>query len=197
MRTHGWGGDPPATDDAARARILAGAVACIDELGPGADVAKVAERVGVTRQTVYRYFPSRRALFQAVAAERAGSLIDRLADHLAGLRDPADAIVEIVLFCLRVLPDDPQLAFIAQPGRGDALITTSAAPGMALVVLDQLPVDLGHLGAGERAILAEHMVRLLQGLLLDASTAGRADDELRAFLHACLDQHLHRPTIRR
>lgn len=46
--------------------------------GEGADLAKVAERVGVTRQTVYRYFPSRRALFQAVAAARAGSLVERL-----------------------------------------------------------------------------------------------------------------------
>jgi len=196
MRTHGWAGDPPATDEEAAARIVAAARDCLDERGARADLATVAERLGVTRQTVYRYYPSRRALFEAVAAERVEALVTRLADHLAGIAEPGDAVVEVVLHCVRALPDDPQLAFIAEPGRGDALIMTSDAPRLTAEVLAGLPIDLGGLDAGERAILAEHMVRLLQSLLLDASTAGRDDDDLRRFLHACLDHHLHRPTIR-
>jgi AcrR family transcriptional regulator len=199
MRTHGWGGDPPATDEDAAARIVAAAVACVDEHGAGADVAKVAERVGVTRQTVYRYFPTRRALFEAVATHRAGPLVDRLTAHLAGFDDPSDAIVEVVLFCLRALRDDPRLAFIAEPGRADALITASGAPRMALAVIRELPIDLAGLDEQRAATLAEHMVRLLQALLLDAATGARDDEDLRRFLHACLDHHtrdLHAATIR-
>jgi AcrR family transcriptional regulator len=196
MRTHGWAGDPPATDEEAAARIVAAARDCLDERGARADLATVAERLGVTRQTVYRYFPSRRALFEAVAAERVEALVAQLASHLAGVPEPGDAVVEVVLHCLRVLPDDPQLAFIAEPGRGDALIMTSDAPRLTAEVLARLPIDLSGLDGGERAVLAEHMVRLLQSLLLDASTERRDDDDLRRFLHACLDQHLHRPTIR-
>jgi AcrR family transcriptional regulator len=199
VRTHGWAGDPPATDDEAVERIVAAARACLDERGAGADLAQVAERLGVTRQTVYRYFPSRRALFETVAAERVDALVDRLAAHLGGTGapgDPGEAVVEVVLHCVRVLPDDPQLAFIAEPGRGDALIMTADAPRLTAAVLDRLPIDLGRLGPEERAVLAEHMVRLLQSLLLDESTAARDDADLRRFLRACLAHHLHRPTIR-
>ena len=196
MRTHGWSGHPPATDEEAVERIVAAARACLDERGAEADLAQVAERLGVTRQTVYRYFPSRRALFETVAAERVDALVERLAAHLAGVDDAGDAVVEVVLHCVRVLPDDPQLAFIAEPGRGDALIMTSDAPRLTAGVLDRLPIDLGRLDPGQRAVLAEHMVRLLQSLLLDESTTGRDDADLRRFLHACLAHHLHRPTIR-
>jgi hypothetical protein len=34
------------------------------------------------------------------------------------------------------------------------------------------------------------MVHLLQVLLLDAATGARDEDDLRRFLHACLDHHL-------
>lgn len=196
VRTHGWAGDPPATDEEAAERIVAAARACLDSGDTRAGLAGVAERLGVTRQTVYRYFPTRRALFEAVAAEQVDALVGRLADHLTGIDEPADALVEVTLHCVRVLADDPQLAFIAEPGRADALIMTSDAPRITADVLEQLPIDLGALGPGERAVLAEHMVRLLQSLLLDPSTGDRDDDDLRAFLHACLDHHLHRPTIR-
>ena len=54
MRTHGWAGNPPATDEEAAARIVAAAIACVETAGADADLAMVAERVGVTRQTVYR-----------------------------------------------------------------------------------------------------------------------------------------------
>ena len=190
MRTHGWAGDPPATDEEAADRIVAAAIECVERLGPDADLAAVAESVGVTRQTVYRYFPSRRALFEAVALQRLGSLIDRLTDRLDGVTDTAEAIVEVMVFCIRTLPADPQLAFVAQPGRADALIMRSDAPLTAIAILRQLPIDLGGLDPEGLTTLAEHMVRLIQALLLDAATATRRDDDLRRFLHACLDHHL-------
>ena len=196
MRTHGWSGDPPATDEEAAARIVAAAIECVEESGGDADLAAVADRVGVTRQTVYRYFPSRLALFEAVAVQRVGSLIDRLAAHVDGLTDTTEAIVEVMLFCLRTLPEDPQLAFIAQPGRADALIMRPDAPQLSAVILRSLPIDIGSLDDDGFATLSEHMVRLMQSLLLDPATAVRGDDDLRAFLHACLDHHV-RPGVSR
>ncbi|MCK9926298.1 TetR/AcrR family transcriptional regulator [Frankia sp. Mgl5] len=195
MRTHGWGGDPPETDAEATARIIAAAVECLRAPDAGADLAKVAVRLGITRQTVYRYFPSRDALFAAVAAERAEALVARLAAHLTHFSDPREALVEAMLHCVRMLPTDPLLSFIARPGRADALITTPDAPELTLDVLNRLPVDLGHLDVTQRALLAEHMVRLLQSLLLDEATGQREDCDLRRFLHACLDHHLAGQTI--
>lgn len=196
MRTHGWGGQPPATDGEARRRIVTAAIACVDEHGDAADVAKVAARLRITRQTVYRYFPSRRALFEIVGAEATGPLVKRLRRHLRGIDDPAEAVVELVFWCIRRLPLDRRLSFIASPGRADALVLSPQAPQLAAAVVDQLPLDLSHLPDADRPLLVEHMVRLVQALLLDPGTRDRSDSDLRRFLGACLRPVVHAKTIR-
>jgi len=67
MRTHGWGGLTPTDDDEAATRILQAALALVRETGSAPGIAQVAESVRVTRQTVYRYFPSADALLAATA----------------------------------------------------------------------------------------------------------------------------------
>ena len=67
MRTHGWSGSAPASDDEAIARILDAAGKAIDARGADFSIADVARTLGVTRQTVYRYFPSTDALLVASA----------------------------------------------------------------------------------------------------------------------------------
>ena len=63
MRTHGWGGATPASDDEAIERILDAASDAIDERGADIRIADVARTLGVSRQTVNsiengRYLPS-------------------------------------------------------------------------------------------------------------------------------------------
>ena len=130
-----------------------------------------------------------------MAFQRVGSLIDRLGDHVRGITDTAEAVVEVMVFCLHILPEDPQLAFIAQPGRADALIMRPDAPRLSHAILRGLPIDFSGLDDEAFRTLAEHAVRLIQSLLLDPGTAVRSDEELRAFLHACLDHHVH-PMVR-
>ena len=94
MRTHGWSGSAPvsddetelsfspntdASDDEAIARILAAASKAIDARGADFSIADVARTLGVTRQTVYRYFPSTDALLVAAAVHAASGFLDRLA----------------------------------------------------------------------------------------------------------------------
>ena len=57
MRTHGWAGSPPRDGEEARSRILAAARQRLAADG-SASTSDVASDLGVTRQTVYRYFPS-------------------------------------------------------------------------------------------------------------------------------------------
>ena len=57
MRSHGWSGNAPASDEEAIDRILDVADAIIAERGSAVRIADVARTLGVTRQTVYRYFP--------------------------------------------------------------------------------------------------------------------------------------------
>ena len=93
MRTRGWAGATPSSDEEAAARILSAAKIAIERDGD-VNIADIARAVGVTRQTVYRYFPSADALLVAAAFDSASDFLDQLAAHLSGLTDPAGAVVE-------------------------------------------------------------------------------------------------------
>ena len=119
MRTHGWSGSAPATDDEAVARILAAAGNAIDERGADVSIADVARTLGVTRQTVYRYFPSTDALLVAAAVHAADDFLDRLAEHLHGITDPVSAVTEAIATALEWLPKDKHIGLLVAPGRAD------------------------------------------------------------------------------
>ena len=91
MRTHGWSGSAPATDEEAIARILDAAGKAIDAQGADFSITDVARTLGVTRQTVYRYFPSTDALLVAAAVHAASGVLDRMTAHLQGITDPTSA----------------------------------------------------------------------------------------------------------
>ena len=67
MRSHGWAGNTPASDEEAIERILNAADQIISERGSAMRIADVARILEVTRQTVYRYFPGTEALLIATA----------------------------------------------------------------------------------------------------------------------------------
>src|SRR3954471_20836143 len=112
MRTHGWSGSAPATDEEAISRILAAASKAIDERGADISIADVARALGVTRQTVYRYFPSTDALLVAAAVHAAAGFLDRLAAHLAGITDPVEAVTEAIATALEWLPEDKHIGLL-------------------------------------------------------------------------------------
>src|SRR5262245_37543381 len=103
MRTHGWGGSPPASDEEAVARILDATRRCLEQVGPSTNISDVAEAVHVTRQTIYRYFASTEDLLAASALEIAGTFMDGLAHHVAHIGDPGVAVVELVASALEQL----------------------------------------------------------------------------------------------
>ena len=61
------------------------------EQGTGASLEDIARRAGVGIGTLYRHFPCRAALIEAVFQEEAGALLV-LADELAGADDPFEAL---------------------------------------------------------------------------------------------------------
>src|SRR5688500_18647487 len=98
MRTHGWSGRPPRDDAEARARILAAARRRMAESG-STGTSEVAEILGVTRQTVYRYFRSTEELLNAAAMDAVTELEAQLVEHvrrhvLETGGDAGDAAVE-------------------------------------------------------------------------------------------------------
>ncbi|MBD9734007.1 TetR/AcrR family transcriptional regulator [Streptomyces sp. H28] len=74
-----------------RERLLAAAVEAFASQGESASLDDIAKRAGVGSGTLYRHFPTRRALLEAVYADRIGALAARAGD-LADRLPPGPAL---------------------------------------------------------------------------------------------------------
>ena len=192
MGHHGWQGDPPRTEQLARERIIAAATTCIERVGvPSTTLSRVAEEVGVTRQTVYRYFPSLADLLSAVAETGAADFIERMQAHLASFGTPLDAVVESIAFALQELPSDPRIGLLLEAddqglvGRG---VTSTMAFDLGVGVLRSIDVDWASVGVldDDFDTLAELVMRLMVSLLQHPPATPRTPDEVREFLRRWL-----------
>lgn len=187
MRTHGWSGSAPASDEEAIARILVAAGNAIDERGADFSIADVARTLGVTRQTVYRYFPSTDALLVASAVHAASDFLDRVAAHLQGVTDPVEAVAEGIAIALEWLPEDKRIGLLVAPGRADAhteSVTSDVAVDFARALLRKFDVDWAGLGYTDAELdeLAEHLLRIIQSFVIDPGRPPRTGEALRSYL---------------
>jgi len=185
---HGWRGDPPGSEAEARERIVGAAMCCVDRYGPGkTGLSDVAHELGVTRQTVYRYFAGTDDLLAAVARSAAGSYLDRLARHLAQVTDPVEVVVEALVFTIERLPEERYLGVLLTAGRSGrffAGVTSPAAIEFARSLLERTAVDWDKAGYSRAELdeLGEFALRVLQSLVLDPGTPSRSGPALRDFL---------------
>ncbi|WP_067685858.1 TetR/AcrR family transcriptional regulator [Nocardia jejuensis] len=185
MRTHGWAGVTPVDDDEAVTRILAAARAAIDRSGTEFTLAEIARDLGVTRQTVYRYFAGVDALLRATAVAQAGHFLDVLAEHLSDIADPATAVVEGIAYTLERLPDEPYLNLLLTPGRASAFsagVTSDTALAFGRSMLQRYSVDWARTGITDLDQLVEHMLRIVQSFVIDPGRPPRRGADLRAYL---------------
>jgi AcrR family transcriptional regulator len=187
LRNRPWRGDAPADDDEARDRIVSAAMRCIDRHGPlKTGLSDVALELGVTRQTVYRHFPSTDDLFQAVSIAAADSFVDQLVARSADLNDLADMLVESIAFTVEHLDQERYLSLLlvrGLPTVGGQNFTSEIPTALTRALLDRLPIDWESLGlrAHEQDQLVEIYLRTLQSLLLEPNPR-RTAVELREFI---------------
>lgn len=194
MRTHGWGGDPPADDDEARSRILAAARERMTASGI-TRTAEVAQVLGITRQTVYRYFATTEELLNEASmsaiAELEVRLIAHVREHVEGGGEVGGVIVEVVVFVYEQLREDPALRRLLTPAELSSTLTGITSPtsiAIGRTLLESLGVDWEAFGldADARLELVEHMMRTLQSLILDPGSPPRTGAELRRYLQRWL-----------
>ena len=195
MRAHGWAGAPPADASEARGRILAATRERLAEFGT-TSTAEIAEQIGVTRQTVYRYFPATEDLLNAAAtqavAELTGDLVEHVRARLAATGgDIGDAAVEVVAYVFEHLRDDPALNRLLAPGRMSgtvANLTSSSSIDIGRNLISGFGIDWEALGwdGGRQRELVEHLLRVLQSFVLDPGDPPRSGTELRAYLQRWL-----------
>lgn len=189
MRTHGWGGATPASDDEAIERILNAASAAIDERGAAMRVVDVARALEISRQTVYNYFPGD-SLLEAVATRSGLQYLEILAKHLGGITDPVNALVESFAYTLEWLPSNKpvQLVLANDLGRASNGITSDMAKRFGHGILAGLDVDWKSLGFDDEGIddLVEYMLRMLQSFMIDPGRPPRTGKALRDYVRRWL-----------
>lgn len=192
MAKHGWGGRPPATEAEARQRIVDATARCVDRYGvTKTTFSDVATELGVTRQTVYRHFAGLSDIIAEVAAQGADAFVDRLVAHVQDISDPAEAVIEGMIFCVRTIPAEPRVSLLLQLGDSDAFgrgATTGTTIAYGARMLRRFGVDWSAAGVGEEDLhgLAEIIMRLLTSLLQHPGSPPQDEDRLRGLLHRWL-----------
>ena len=193
MGHHGWQGDPPRTEELARKRIIAAATRCVERMGvPKTTLSSVAEEVGVTRQTVYRYFPNLADLLSAVAEPGAADFLERMKAHLTTASTPLGVITESIVFALDEIPRDPAIGLLLEAEDQDLLgrgVTSTMAFDLGTAVLRGIAVDWAASGIVDEddfAALAELTMRLMVSFLQHPPATPRSHDDLRDYLRRWL-----------
>jgi AcrR family transcriptional regulator len=176
--------DPPLRADARRnrQRILDAARDAFAEAGRAVPLDDIAARAGVGPGTVYRHFPSKEALFQAVVTARVDDLV---ADARRHRTDP-DAGAAFFGFLARLAAEGA-----AKRDTSDAI----GVPGPTRAALhDALAVLLKRAqaaGAVRQGITASDLITILKGLFVAAHD--EPDPDRSARLLAVLADGLHPP----
>jgi AcrR family transcriptional regulator len=202
MGHHGWQGNPPRTEDDARQRIVTAALTCLEKFGPAkTTLSDVAGELGVTRQTVYRYYANLSELLGAVAQTGLEDFVDRMQRHLATFTTPAEVAIESVVYAVQAIPQEPYIGALFQAGETATFsrdVTSSMAFSMGANMLRTLPVDWEGSGVADEELegLAEILMRLFLSFLQDPATPSRTEDELRDLVHRWLGPALRSTSLR-
>jgi AcrR family transcriptional regulator len=151
-----------------RAKVLAAATAAFALDGIAVPLDEIARRAGVGAGTVYRHFPTKEALFEAVMLDR----VTRLAEHaktLATAEDPGTAFFDFLRLMIvgaassKDLVDALLGADLANAGRIVAAKQELQAAGGALLARAQRAGAVrGDLGVSELMTLLSGTVLALQ-----------------------------------
>jgi AcrR family transcriptional regulator len=187
MGRKGWAGIPPTDDDEARKRIIDAALELVDRHGPyQTSLSDVAEALGITRRTLYRYFDGTDELFGAVAEVALGSFVARIESITADMA-VADQLVEVVAHIIERLPAEPQLALLLAHDRSNLFSRKILVPAeieRCRVILQHTRIDWSELGYDEQAIdeLVEFLLRIISSMVIAPLDPPRTPTQLRAYL---------------
>jgi AcrR family transcriptional regulator len=188
MARKGWGGSPPADDAEARKRIIDTALRLVDRQGAArTTVSDIADALGITRRTVYRYFTGTDELFAAAAESALGSFVTQI-DRIVADMDVTGQLVEVVAYIIERLPQEPQLALLLANDRSNIFSRAMLTPDVIArcrAVLHHAQIDWDQLGFDDPMIdeLVELLLRMIQSMVIAPPDPPRSGLELRAYLH--------------
>jgi len=81
--------------DRTAAAIVDSAAAVLADRGDAASMEEIAHAAGISRATIYRYFPSREELLRAMAAASVNELVDRVSEAGLGALPVEEAVARL------------------------------------------------------------------------------------------------------
>jgi AcrR family transcriptional regulator len=187
MGRKGWAGLPPGDDDEARKRIVDATLATIDRRGAHqTTLSDVAEALGITRRTVYRYFAGAEDLFAAAAELALGGFVAKV-EAITTELDVTDQLIEVVAYIIESLPDEPLLTSLLLHDRTNVFSRGMMVPeniARCRALLRRTHIDWAALGYDDGTIdeLVEFMLRIIQSMVVAPIEPARSGVELRAYL---------------
>ena len=177
-------GGRPLRADAARNRekVLRAAREAFAESGYGVPLDEIAARAGVGPGTVYRHFPAKEALFEAVVTARITDLVDD-ARARADAADPGEAFFG---FLTRLAAESA-----AKRDLPDAISIAGSLREDLFAALDLLLRRAQRAGAVRAEVRTSDLIVLLKGMF--ASLAGSTDPGLRERVFTVLADGLRPP----
>ncbi|MEM9256537.1 MAG: TetR/AcrR family transcriptional regulator [Pseudomonadota bacterium] len=175
--------------------ILNAAKACYLRLGVAkTTAADIAKEAGVSRATLYRRFPSHNDIFLAVLARDSWEMVEASKKHLAGITDPAEHMIEGLLYVLDEIVRRPLHAHLfAQAGESWALSQVLSTDDMRdlslqmILAMPGMPASLDPQTEEKFAFLAEWILRILTSYAASPSQLARNRDDMRRLLQTTLE----------
>jgi AcrR family transcriptional regulator len=187
MGRKGWAGAPPADDDEARKRIVDATLSIVDRRGAAqTTVSEVAEALGITRRTVYRYFAGTDELFRAVAEVALEGFMMQVENITSGM-DVTQQLVEVVAYIVERLPHEPLLTLLLANDRSNSFSRTMLSPSVIArcrAILQRTHINWSALGYDDETVdeLVEFLLRIIQSMLIAPSDPPRSSADLRRYL---------------
>jgi AcrR family transcriptional regulator len=172
-----------------RERIVAAASRCLVELGlERTSISAIAREAGISRQTVYSYFPTKDEIVSEALLAAASAASERIIAEAAGAPTAADFVVEICIAAVAEFRRNPAIApimtLLGEPqARRDVLTpeTIAATRRFLEPLLDYQP-EL----ASRMDELTETYLRFELSLLTLDSSVSTDPTALRGYLHRAL-----------
>ncbi|MEM1111500.1 MAG: TetR/AcrR family transcriptional regulator [Pseudomonadota bacterium] len=179
--------------------ILDAAKACYLRLGVAkTTAADIAAEAGVSRATLYRRFPSHNDIFLAVLERDSWEMVEAINGRLADITDPAEHIIEGILYVLDEIVRRPLHAHVfSAAGESWALTQALGTDDMRnlsvqmIVAAPWMPAAPDKAAEQKIAYLAEWILRILTSYAATPSPLARNRDEMRELLYTTLE-----PTVR-
>lgn len=169
-----------------RTRVLEAAEEVLAERGLGAAMSAIAARAGVGVGTIYRHFPTKEALYQAIVVERLHRLADE-AGRLSTADDPGTAFFD---FFARVVDESAAKKTYADALAEAGVDVKAAASGVGQQIsgaIELLLTRAQRAGAVRDDVTMPELAALLTGTAMAAEHSAWGEDLRRRTLTIVFD----------